>query len=642
MMAAQVRILGWRSANLRGYLRDANVSLDPKRFPIALLQMPNGTGKTTTMALIRAALNGTIDQEISVRALRGSDSDADGWFELDILVDDERFTIHIDFDFRTGSAFFYTDTVTEGRERGHHLPRLLDQTLRRGATRLFVFDGELAARMIEEGADAADASIEALYGTDKLQDVVSQIEGLKTKRKNQVKDTTTASSREHVGKAEREAEEAAAVLTRLEAEKDKLDKELSIIATRTEEIRGRREQLGLDDERINQEQLRITESRNGALADLASSSDEAIVAFRSPLSVYPGFGDRLKQLSETLETRNLPRSSKSFFRILADRELCICGRRLRDEDRDHIRKNADDHLGEEEVTVINEIRYQLSTVPSPDQQFPQIVARMREADQRLQTADQDQNRLDDEKQQAGEEEIEELRKEEAGLQKRQVVAQNALRLLTQRPDRFEDVDWKTNLEACRRTHRERKRRFETASGTRQYVRAADLLIKAAAEARRIAKARLRERVTARTNEYLDQILTNEPLRVERIEGRLHIVGENELPKDSASEGQKLAVCYAFLTALLADAPFSLPFVVDSPAVSLDLTLRETVGELIPPLFEQLIVFVISSERAGFADSFKNRTDTAFSTITVERETGAIKVEQDQDVFFSFQRGENGQ
>lgn len=637
-----VRILGWRSANLRGYLRDATIALDPDKFPIALLQMPNGTGKTTTMALIRAALNGRLEAEMSVQSLRGSDSDSDGWFELDLEVEDERFTIAISFDFRAGTTFFYTETVSEGRHRGHNLPRLLQQTLRRGATKLFVFDGELAARMIEDGADAADASIEALYGTNKLQEVISQIESLKAKRKNQVKDTTTASSREHVEKAEREANEAAAVLDRLEKEKEKLDKELAKIAARLEAIRARREELGLDDERIKEEQLRIQEARSFAIRDLGSSSDEAIVAFRSPLSVDPVFGDRLKQLSETLETRNLPRSSKSFFRILADREHCICGRTLGDKERCHIRENADDHLGEEEVTIINEIRYQLSAVPSPDQRYPQIVVRLRDADRRLQEANQDQNRLDDEKRQAGEEEIGALQTEEAEITKRQMVAQNALRLLTQRPDRLEDVDWKTNLEACRRTYRDRKRRFETASGTRQYVRAADLLIEAAAEARRLAKDRLRERVTARTNENLDRILANEPLRVGRIEGRLHIVGQNQLAKDGASEGQKLAVCYAFLTALLADAPFALPFVVDSPAVSLDLTLRETVGDLIPPLFDQLIVFIISSERAGFADSFKGRADTAFRTIAVDRDSGEVTIDPDEDTFFTFQSGHAGQ
>ncbi len=638
-MTAGVRILGWRSGNLRGYLRDANITLEPERSPISLLQMPNGTGKTTTMTLIRAALNGVVDEELSIRSLRGSDSDANGWFELYILVEEERFTLRIEFDFRAGNAFFYTDSVSTGRERGHNIPRLLKQTLQRGATELFVFDGELAAQMIQDGADAADASIEALYGTDKLQDVVSQIEGLKKDRIKQVQDTTTASSLGHVEKAEREAEEAATVLARLESEKNKLDKELERIAKRFEEIRSRREKLGLDDERIKQEQERIRENRANATGDLARFSDEAIIGFRSPLSVDLSFGDRLKRLSETLESRNLPRSSKSFFRIIADRELCICGRKLGDHEREHIREHADDHLGEEQVTVINEIRYQLSAAPSADQLFPKIVERLRDADERLQIAEQDQNRLDDEKRQAGEEEIDALIEEEDDLTKRQVVKQNALRLLTQRPDRFEDVDWRTNLDACRRVEGERRRRFQTAAGTRNYVLAADLLVEATNEARRLAKARLRERVTTRTNENLDRLLTNEPLRIERIEGRLHIVGENELPKDSASEGQKLAVCYAFLTALLADAPFRLPFVVDSPAVSLDLTLRKTVGALIPPLFDQLIVFVISSEREGFADSFKNRDDTTFYTISVERESGEISVSDDKAAFFSFQKGQ---
>ena len=112
-----------------------------------------------------------------------------------------------------------------------------------------------------------------------------------------------------------------------------------------------------------------------------------------------------------------------------------------------------------------------------------------------------------------------------------------------------------------------------------------------------------------------------------------------MPKGGASEGQKLAVCYAFLTALLSEAPFGMPFVVDSPAVSLDLELRATVGLLIPPLFEQLIVFVISSEREGFADAFKANPRAAFLTVSLDRETGEVALHDDQASFFSFQSGE---
>jgi hypothetical protein len=76
----------------------------------------------------------------------------------------------------------------------------------------------------------------------------------------------------------------------------------------------------------------------------------------------------------------------------------------------------------------------------------------------------------------------------------------------------------------------------------------------------------------------------------------------------------LAVAYAFLTSLLSEAPYQLPFIVDSPAVSLDTRVRREVGELIPALFGQMIMFVISSEREGFADAFYDRTDVRYITL----------------------------
>ena len=131
-------------------------------------------------------------------------------------------------------------------------------------------------------------------------------------------------------------------------------------------------------------------------------------------------------------------------------------------------------------------------------------------------------------------------------------------------------------------------------------------------------------------------MDNDIIRVSRIDGRLHLVNEENLPKDSASEGQKLAVCYAFLTALLAEAPARLPFIVDSPAVSLDLVLRKNVGALIPKIFDQLIIFVISSEREGFADSFEGRADTQFITASIDQSDGSVKIDDSKSAFFQFQ------
>lgn len=59
VMATQVTILGWKAEGLR--CPDHEVSFldkDDKAFPITLIQIPNGTGKTTTLELLRATLSG--------------------------------------------------------------------------------------------------------------------------------------------------------------------------------------------------------------------------------------------------------------------------------------------------------------------------------------------------------------------------------------------------------------------------------------------------------------------------------------------------------------------------------------------------------------------------------------------------------
>ena len=633
-MALQLRILGWRARNLRGYLRSADIRLDPDSAPIALLQMPNGTGKTTTMSLIRTVLSGR--RPVDIASFRGSDSASEGFFELRLKLDEDLYTVGIRFEFNTREAFFYTDGL-EGREHGHNLPTLVADTLRRGVTELFVFDGELAARMIEEGARDADNSLEVLYGLDALGDVASTVERLKDKRRQRVKDITTASAKHSVEKAEKEASDAKAALARLEAEQVKLEKGIADKRKRQDEITARIEQLGLDDKEFKARQQKVIEQRTKAKADKATASDLALTSFRSPLSISPVFPDRLARLSETLESRNLPRSSSTFFTIIAGREKCICGRDLEEKDRAHILEHAEDYLGEEEVTVINEIRYLLPTVMPSVKSFRAIVEDLRDADARLRQADQEQDRINEEAKKVGRQEIEALTKERDEIGEKLVLEQNALRFLTESIG--QDVDWRTNVHACRRRFNDLQERYETAAGTRDYMEAADLLIKAANSARQAAKARLRERIKGRTNKNLDAILTNEPLRVERIEGSLHLRGEGDMPKGGASEGQKLAVCYAFLTALLSEAPFGMPFIVDSPAVSLDLTLRATVGSLIPPLFEQLIVFVISSEREGFADAFKDNPDAMFKTISLARDTGEVVVHDDPQTFFTFQSGD---
>ena len=138
-----------------------------------------------------------------------------------------------------------------------------------------------------------------------------------------------------------------------------------------------------------------------------------------------------------------------------------------------------------------------------------------------------------------------------------------------------------------------------------------------------ALTELREVIREETNDRLAMLVQMEDLRVERIDGALELSSNKASSKDDVSEGQSLSVAYAFLTALLSKAPFELPFIVDSPAVSLDLDVRREVSRVIPTLFEQMILFVISSEQAAFAENFYEREDTQFVTL---RQTANGRVE----------------
>ena len=287
---------------------------------------------------------------------------------------------------------------------------------------------------------------------------------------------------------------------------------------------------------------------------------------------------------------------------------------------------------------INDIRHKLlDKVDRP--RLSNVVADLSDAEDRLTAVAQERNRLDIAKAEAGVKEVAHLSEEKEELLADETRKREALRFLTDDSTSIQEIDWKRNLRACEIEERERRRTFETASANNRYFTAADGLIRAAKLARKLAKKRLRSYVREKTNAQLDKILKNEIIRVSKIKGRVHFMNEDDLPKDSASEGQKLAVCYAFLTSLLAESPARLPFIVDSPAVSLDLVIRKNVGELIPEMFGQLIVFLISSEREGFAGSFQNRSDTQFITASINQTDGSVVIDESEDTFFQFQSTE---
>ena len=104
----EVLLTGWRTRNIRGGLRDMDVDLGevPPRW--TLIQMANGMGKTTTMALLRATLTGASLAASYVRGLRADDQVESGLFEVRLLIDGKALRLQLELDFRDGSATYWS------------------------------------------------------------------------------------------------------------------------------------------------------------------------------------------------------------------------------------------------------------------------------------------------------------------------------------------------------------------------------------------------------------------------------------------------------------------------------------------------------------------------------------------------------
>ncbi len=170
----KIRLLGWESEGLR--CPDVKVELAKSGYKkVALIQMPNGTGKTTTLNLIRAALTGEAQNwdGDQVNQYKRRDSDIPvGKFILRLSVDDKPLTFDLKLDFSEGGVIYRTTSpATGGVVDGWKPPVSVRRFLTERFVNLFVFDGELANKMLDSKQARAEEAIDALCQLELLEEI---------------------------------------------------------------------------------------------------------------------------------------------------------------------------------------------------------------------------------------------------------------------------------------------------------------------------------------------------------------------------------------------------------------------------------------------------------------------------------------
>ena len=145
---------------------------------------------------------------------------------------------------------------------------------------------------------------------------------------------------------------------------------------------------------------------------------------------------------------------------------------------------------------------------------------------------------------------------------------------------------------------------------------------------------LKTQIVEKANDKISKIISDDEIVINSIDQHLVLDG-----RDGASEGQTLAIAYAYIGSLFEYSHIEFPFVVDSPAAAMDLNVRREVADVIPDLFGQLVIFVTSGEVKGFGESFYKRDDVQYLTLKGEKYSNVECIEGID--FFSTYQSEEG-
>lgn len=599
-MAATLQVEGWEATGLRCPDHTFSFLIKKGRVaPITLIQMPNGTGKTTTLDLLRASLSGEAGEwdDAKVREYRKEGHGGDtGHFILKLLLpENHRLTIEMRFDFEGGIVRYSTTMTTRGKEKGFRPPRHLSRFLCPDFVPFFVLDGELANRLLDAGYADAQMAVRTLYQLQLLHHMAEGVErywdeqtsGLATDKKALTQRQNKVDSLHKLLKKRKKEE--ADTKAKYQQAKEKLQKKKTQFAADL----AKQKEIG----------LKLEEGReclSTASAAVKEKSRAVMQSFRDVHGLSSAFAAEIADLKGSLDKAKLPESTaREFFEELAKEDLCVCGSILTDATREVIRQRAKHYLGSEDVAFLNTMKTSVAAAVGSDPEQPEkdlqsLVDELGKATEAEAEARTDLDELTA-KGVHSDPKLEQAIKEIHDLEQVVVELEEELARYDDASEDEDDEDT-YSIKVLKERLDEAEKKLGEISGTLELKEKRDILVPLLQASLKKASDELSEEIRDKANQRIAHLMPHNAVRIKSV--GTHVVLQN---KASGSTGENLAVGYAFLATLFDQPEHKLPFIVDSPAGPIDMSIRKNAARLFPQLSHQLIAFTISTERDGFLD-----------------------------------------
>lgn len=598
----------------------------------SFIMMANGTGKTTTITLIKGLLDGSAvkwDEQI-VRSFAPTTKCADsGEFSMLVSFDGKQYKYFLSMDYINGIAKIETLAPPKGRETGLRLPESIKGIFTSEFVSRFVFDGEQAKKTMDRTSNEADETIRYLYRLDELDEILA----MNTNILNEIQNSEgggkgTSSSLSNL--RSRQAK-IADYISKLKIKQKKLKDSIGESQAKQKEKELQRSEIDKNYDALNTEKQTIIAEQTKNRGEIDVKITEIINMIKQPYLVNELLCKRMCDLGNGMTKLKLPKnSSKDFFAELANSSKCVCGRCIGPAERVAILKNADRYLGSEHQAVLNAIKSVLigSTYDDSFLEALKELGTLQEQKTRLEARFAD---VEDKLIKAGGAQVEQLQQEIEQLSKDITEAETLLSIIESRDETNETLTEENNLYKAQKSYNEYEEKIASTTRTNTALRKKQIIQELIEKIKAEATEALKKEIIKKTNDKIKRVIDDDFIEIENIDGYIKLKD-----RGGASEGQTLGIGYCFLGTLFEDSELEFPFVIDSPTGKMDFDKRQAVADIIPQVFKQMIAFVQSAEVERFADRFYRKDGAQFITIVAEKESGEVKVNEGFEFFDSFQ------
>lgn len=600
------------------------------------IMMANGTGKTTTMTLLKGLLDGTAvewnasDVKSFAPTTRISDT---GEFSITVKFDERQYKYFLCLDYRAGVATINTTTTENGGyEEGRYLPDSLKDIFSPEFVSRFVFDGEQAKKTMDSSSNEAEETIKYLYRLDKLDNIITSNQRILTEIQEA---GGTKGSKGSLSNLKTRRDSVCKTIEILKDRVKKLKADIEEYQTERANKIARKDMLDKNYEELNAEKQEIIKEQQHNKDAVDAKISEILNLMKSPYLISPKFNERMYELASSMTKLKLPKTiSRDFFVELSNADTCVCGRKINDRERQFILINAEKYLGSDQQSVLNAIKSSLNS-NSYDERLNEAyehLRKLREEGNLLQTRF---NNNAEKLLKAGGEEAFKLNEQISELGNAIAVAKSQLDTIESKDESNEELTENNNIHKAQISAKDYDQKIAAATRTSIALNRKEAVDALLFDIKLNATTELKREIVRKTNEKLKEVIKDDDIEIEDIDKYIKLKN-----RDGASEGQTLGIAYCFLGTLFEDAELEFPFVIDSPTGKMDFDKRQAVADIIPDVFNQMIAFVQSAEVEHFANRFYNKPNTQFITIIASTQ-GSVEMHMGKEFFDSYQRNNKG-